>query len=412
MSAISYFLSYPTAEGYSDFIEITDDILSSSAGNIKQNLEANEYDVGKITFDNTKIVLRNEHSAYSEAINPSSIFEYKRDETIIKIEWNFNTYGIACGDPECGNTFLSNPRVLFKGMIEDNSTSFDVKSQTITFKILSLDSIINKVETPYSDLLITDDAETLVYKILNQQKITQFFNVETANISLPNNFTADDIISLEGTNCLEALQDILTMANGIMYVKDDICHVRSRTPDVDSSFIFYGPSSDEGIENIENISSYSTGLNRCFNYWFWEDDNVNINQSFSDSISFHGERRKGLFSKLITDTGKITAVLTSYLFEFGFPATELTLTAPMYTPIVDLEFLNKVNIDYPSDVLPIANDSTTRYAQSRYGDGPDGGIYARTINSLFISSDQNWKILNININQKGQKVTFKLREVL
>lgn len=406
MSAFNIFMSYPTIEGYSDFVDITEDVLESSISSIKQALESDDFDIGKITFDNLKLTLRNEESRYSEASNASSIFPLKRDQTIIRIDWGINSFGHSCGNSPCGYTFLSYDRTLFKGLVEENSTIFDVETQNVTFKVLGLDSIINKQPTPFGDLLVTDDANTLVYKILNQPKITQFFEVNPANIDCKNNFLPDDIATLEGKNALESLQDIFLLANSIMYVRDDKIFVKARQETPESQFIFYGASSNEGIENIATVSEYGIGLNRTWNFWFWEDTDYQV--SFIDSIELYGERRKGIFSELINTEAKIMIVLNSYLDEFGFPKTELTLTVPMYTPIVDLGFLDQVNIDYPSEVLPTIDEFSSKYNQARY----DSGFkYNRVQNSLFISISQAWKILNRKINVKQHEIEFKVREV-
>ena len=407
MAAFNVFLSYPTSEGYSEFIEITDDVLDSSLANIKQALESDDFDVGKITFDNLRLGLRNEDSLYSEAANASSIFPVKRDASIIKIDWNINSYPEACGNTPCGLTFLSTKRTLFKGLLEENSTTFDVSDQDVTFKLLGIDSIINKEDTPFSSLSVSDNANTLAFKILNQANITQFFTVDIANINCKNNFTPDDISSLEGTKCLESLQDILTLANSIMFVKDDVIYIKERSESATSKFTFFGASSNDGIENIAKISKYGIGLNRTWNVWFWEDDPT-LEVSFVDSKATYGTRSKGIQSKLITGSGKILAVLNSYLTEFGFPKTELTLSVPMYTEIVDLGFLDKINIDYPSEVLPSLDDTASKYGQAKY----DSGFkYNKIINSLFISVSTDWKILNKTIQAKKQTIEYKIREV-
>lgn len=406
MAAINIFLSYPTAEGYSDFIDITEDVIESSIGDIKQSLESNEFDVGKITFDSIKLELRNEDSKYSEATNPVSIFPLKRDRSIIKIEWDINSDGIYCGNFFCGETFLSESRVVFKGLLEENTTVFDVESQNVKFKILGLDSIINKVDTPFASLDLADNFNTLIYKILNQPEITKFFVVEQSNINCKLNLTCDNISSLENTKCLEALQEILLMSNSILFIKDNICFVKGRNVDAVSSFTFYGPSSDEGIENITNISEYSIGLNRCWNFFTWRD--TTIVQKFVDSIDLYGIRKKEFDSELITDNGKRIAILNSYLNEFGFPKTELTLTVPMTTQIADLSFLNKINIDYPSMVLPSVGQLSARYNQAKYD---EQDTYAEVINSLFISVSEEWKILNRTIRTKNHEIDFKIRRV-
>ena len=405
MAAFNVYLSYPVQGGYSDFIDITEDCLQESIGSIKEVLESNEYDVGKITFSSINLVLRNEHSAYSDAFNPNSIFPVKRDRSKIRVEFDINSDTNACGWAYCGETFLSAPVVVFEGLLEESTAKFDVLSQTITFTILGLDSIISKVLTPYSDLVLGDDANTLVYKILNQSQITEFLTVDLLNINCNYNFVADAIVTLENKTCLESLQEILKLANSVLFVRESVIYIQQRINAPTGSYIFYGPSSDEGIENILQLSDYSSGINRTWNVWTWADTNLKL--SFSDSIDKYGERKKEIESELITDNGKRTLVLDSYINEFGFPKIELNLTAPIYTPIAELGFLDMVNIDYPSDALPVIDSLSSRYGQAVYGNGR----YNTTINSLFISVSQQWKILNKTINVKQQTITFKLREV-
>lgn len=406
MAGFTVYLSYPIPDGYSEFIDITEDVLESSLGAIKQKLESDDFDVGKITFDNIALTLRNEEATYSEASNPTSIFTIKRDQSIIKIDWAINSYGHSCGNSPCGLTFLSYSKTIFKGLLEENSAEFDVSTQNITFKVLGLDSIINKESTPFSSLSVLDDANTLVYKILNQVNITKFLTVDLVNIDCKNNEIMDTIAPLEGTNCLEALQEILFVANSIMFVRDDVIYIKGRTETPDSKFTFYGPSSNEGIENIASISEYGIGLNRTWNLWQWEGTTIQV--SFADSIDTYGVRKKVVKSELITNSGKISTILNSYLNEFGFPKTELTLTVPMYTPIANLGFLDKINIDFPSEVLPTVDELASKYNQAKYDSGYK---YNRVINSLFISISKNWKILNRSIKIRKQEIEFKIREV-
>lgn len=409
MSSFRVYFSYPNPlNEYSAFEEVTNDVLENSFGSIKEDLESNEFDVGALTFGNITLKMRNETAKYSEATNASSIFPFKRDRTLVKITWDRNITLAACGYFAAGHTFLSNEIKVFEGFIEDNASSFDVEKQTQMFKVLAKDSIIQREETPYSTLDVADDIETHIFNILNQANITKFLTVDASNISVDNNLVLDDITPLENTNCLEALQEILLVGNAVLYVNDnDEIIVRTRQEDASSSFIFYGPSSDNGIENISNISKYKLALNRCFNYWTWEDNSVAPVQ-FADSVALYGQRKKQLRSELITDNSKKTIILNSYLNEFGFPQVELNLTAPLISEIANLRFLNVVNIDYPSELLPVADDLSSRYSIDRYGEAR----YANTINSLFISISEEWKILNININTQSHEVTFKLRGVV
>lgn len=408
MSAFRFYISYPTnGTEYSDFIDITDDVYDNSAGNLKQNLASNDYDIGSIKFNKITLNLRNETGKYSDAINPLSVFTFKRDETILRIDWDRNFDAAACGSSPCGFTFLSAPVEVYKGLLDDNSSKFDATSQTQTFNFLGLESIIQKVPVNFPSLSVGDTLNTTVFNILNQTKIKQFLTVDISNINVDFDYLPDDISSLENKNCLEALDDILLITNSILYVKNSTVFVTSRGEGATSVFTFYGPSSDLGIENLHSVSSYTLGINRTFNFWLWED--TNISQSFADSIERYGERKKVIKSDLITDNGKITAVLNRLLNEFGFPKRELEIEVPLITAIVKGIFLlDKINIDYPSDYRANEDDTlVARYAQQRYGQA----TYVQSISSLIIDVATNWKILNRTIQVRNHKITFKVREV-
>jgi len=398
--------SFPLADGsYADFVEVTEDIVEAGFGNIKKLLDSNEHDIGTLKFNNFKLVLRNEHGAYSDAIDAKSIFPEKRDQTLVRVLWNRNEDGSDCGACFCGLTFLDQDVEVFKGLLEDNSTKFDTDKQTIKFSILGIESIIAKAEIPFSSLSAGDTAEEILFTCLNQSRITQFFTVDALNINVNNNFITDAIASLEDSTVLEVLEEVLFLSGSILFVEDDIVYVRSRAVDPTSSFTFYSPSSDLGIENIINISNYSIGLNKTFNFFKWRGTSSKV--SFTDSIERYGLRKKEIESDLITDQAKQLSILNTLITEYGFPVIEYDLTTPLYTQIVELKFLNKVNVDYPADYLPTFDSVAARYGQARYGQGR----YARQVSSLFISVADDWKILNKTINPKSSTITFRLRGV-
>jgi len=408
MSAFRFYIQYPTnASEYSDFIEITEDVNESSVGNLNQKLDSNEYDIGTIKFNKISVKLRNETGKFSEANNPLSIFTFRRDKSILKIEWDMNSDPAYCGSAPCGYAFLSQPIEVYKGLLEDNSSKFDIKSQTITFNFLGTESIIGKTQVPFSALSVSDDMETTIYNILNQTSITNLLTVTVGNINVNYNFTPDSIADLEDKTCLEALNEILLLTSSVLYVRNDSIIVSDRGASASSVFTFYGASSDVGIESLHEISSYTLGLNRTFNFWKWKD--TSVKQSFADSIDKFGLRNKELDSTLVTNSTKQTNILNALLTEFGFPKVELDIEVPMYPQIVeDIFLLDKINIDYPADYRGNEDDSLpARYGSARYGTSK----YIQAVSSLIINVATDWKILNRSISIKNHKITFKIREV-
>ena len=408
MSTYRFYLSVPTDnDNHGEFVEITDDVLANSIGNLKENLASNEYDVGTIKFNKISINLRNEKARFSEANNPLSMFGFKRDTTILKIVFDINAEGLACGSFACGQTFLSAPVTVYKGLLEDNSSKFDADSQIQTFNFLGTESVIGKEQVNFSALSVADDVETTIFNILNQPKITRYFSVLQTNISVNLNFTPDSIASLEDVNCLKALNELLFLAGAVLYVKDDELIVSSRDAGALSAFTFYGAASDLGIENIHDVSSYTLGLNRTFNFWKWR--GTILKQKFDDSIEKFGFRSKEIDSDLITNNTTRTQILNALLTEFGFPKIELDITVEMTTPIVeDIYLLDKINIDLPSDYRGTEDGSLPAiYGTAVYGEQN----YITATSSLVIDVATNWKILNRSMNIKKDKLTFKVREV-
>jgi UDP-N-acetylmuramoylalanine--D-glutamate ligase len=103
--------------------------------------------------------------------------------------------------------------VVFKGLLEENTTVFNVETQNVKFKILGMDSIINKVDVPFSSLLITDDFNNLIYKILKSafgKKVHIGGNVKGySTLALLEKIKAGDIVVLELDSwCLSGFRDI------------------------------------------------------------------------------------------------------------------------------------------------------------------------------------------------------------
>lgn len=408
MSAFRFYLSVPTAQGeYSDFQEITEYVLESSVGRLTQKLSSNEYDIGTIKFNKITIHLDNKSALFSEVGNVLSMFTYKRDETILRITWDSNNQPIYCGSTPCGHAFLDAPVEVYKGLLEDNSSKFDAELQIQKFNFLGLASVIGKTQVPFSSLSVSDDIETTVYNILNQDRITKFMTVDQSNISVNLNFTPDVIAPLENKTCLAALDELLFLSGAVLYVKDDTVYVTPRVESNDSKYTFYGPSSDLGIENLHDVSDKTTGINRTFNLFKWRD--TNLVQSFVDSIDKHGERQKEIQSDLVTNNSTRTQILNALLTEFGFPKQELTITVPIYTPILtDVFLLDKINIDYPADYRGNPDNSLpSTYGPSVYGEAR----YIISTSSLIISVATDWMILNRTIDVKNQKINYRIREV-
>jgi len=408
MSRTRVFISVPKENGdYESFQEITNDVLEKGITKIKQQLDSNEYDIGTIRFNKITLTLRNDHSKFSEPIDNRSIFRFTKDKSIVRVLWDKNTNPDDCGSAPCGHFFLSQPVEIYEGLIDDSTSKQDYETQTIKFDILSKDYILGKTEVPFLSLSVADDAQNLIFKILNQTEITKFLNVDISNINLDNNFTPDAIDSLENKTCLEGLQDILLLANSILYVdRNDNVIISPRNASAQVINTFYGSASAEGNESIINIKNYTDGLNRTFNFLRWKD--TNLTQSFLDSREKYGTRIKEIESDLLTDNAKRLLVLNKILNEFGFPKVEMDLLAPISTPLVlNIFFLSKVKIDLPAEVRDTGGEYPAIYGPAVYG----VSNYAFTYGGIVIPIGSDWKVMNIETDLRGDVVIYRLRGV-
>lgn len=403
MSNTRVYFSYIQADGtYTDFTEVTDDI-KGRVPDVVEKVDSNDYDVGVFRFADFGLMLRNEDGRYSEPSNPISVFPFSRDRTLVKVTWDSNLSPIACGSTPCGYSALDHELEIFRGLIEDNATKFDLEKQEIKFKVLGLESITKKVDVPFADLNIGDDLQTIFYKFLNQTEINKYFTVDIANILPGNNIVLDDLADLENITVLDALQLLLGPSNSILYVRNLTVYIKERTPTNDFQYYFYGQASNNGAENIIDINNYSEGISRTFNYWTWEGQT--ILKKFVDSIERNGIRNKELSSTLITDTVKIGNILDSLITEFGFPKVEFDLVAPLDLEILQLYFLDKVSVDYQASFLPQGNQLLPLYGQARYGEAR----YPKAEYSVSIGADTPWKIMSRKINLKDGTIVFKVR---
>ena len=177
MSAFKFYLSVPkNAVEYTDFLDITDYVIESDVGNLSLNLASNEYDIGSIKFNKISVNLNNVSAKFSRAGNVLSLFTFKRDEAILKIEWDRNVNTISCGSFPCGLTYLSEPIEIYKGFLEDNSSKFDSDNQIQKFNFLGQSSLIGKTPVDFASLsngILVNDA---IFNILNQDKIKKIFD--------------------------------------------------------------------------------------------------------------------------------------------------------------------------------------------------------------------------------------------
>lgn len=385
----------------SDFTEITTDVLN--VNKVKNDLDNNEFDIGIFKNSNIKLNLRNDHGRFSDENILESMFPVQRDESVVKVTWDLRNYDTLAGFISV--PFLAGEEItIFEGLLNDVGQKSSIDKQEVDMTVIGYESLFDRVEVPFSSIAVGELASSIIYKTLNQTKITTLLTVDASNITLGQDETLDNIDDLENATGKEALEELLKITNSVLYIKDQTIYISTRDESADLKFTFYGQGSDSGIENIIDISKYREGKNRIFNFWTWKDTST-ISRDTS-SLDLYGVRKKEISTTYYTDTDKIQRLLDSGRDEFSFPKREFILKAPLNYDTVALNLLDKVSVDYPVIYTSATNSAMPIYGEAVYGvaKAPYGQF------SLNIESTARFKILSKTIDLKNETISFEMRE--
>lgn len=390
---------------YGTEVEVTSDVNLNSFSNISQQIDGNEYDIGTLTFNNLNLKLRNDHGHYSDPSVPESIFRYKRNDSIFRMDWIVENEGCICGIAIAGLTMLSTPIDVYKGFINDESATTDIKSQMVTLKVISLESAITRVEVPFGSFSDGMLVSVAILAVLNQTLITTVITVNAANINVSIDTTIDVVEEFESMTGKEAMDILLSISNSTFYVKDSIAYVVARTATADVKYTFYGAMSNNGLENIQNISNLKSGMSKTFNFITWVEKSFNVQDA--TSIVRYGIRKKEISETCITDTTRQQAILADLITEFGNPSENFNVSTPVNYDTMALFFLDRVSVDYPTVFIPAEGKVLPIYDVSNY----DEAYYPIPESTLTIVATRRFKIMGMDINVGDQIIKFNMREI-
>ena len=152
MSVVKVFINtFDLSGAYTGFQEVTDDADQSALRKVSQKLDNNTYDVGVFKNTNFELKLRNDHGKFSDPTVLQSIFVEKRIDSVVKVTWNANEESVICGVAICGQVTLGDDINIFYGLLNDITTSQNIRDQKIKFSCQGLESFFSRVETNYAD---------------------------------------------------------------------------------------------------------------------------------------------------------------------------------------------------------------------------------------------------------------------
>lgn len=401
----AYIIPFDDAGNFSTEIDVTGDLIANSVSNLSRTIDQDRYQVGLFNYDKLNIKLRNELGTYSEPGSVNSIFKFRRGGSKFRLTWQTQDYNTQCGVAEAGNGKLSPEITVFDGILNDEAAKLDIDDQQTRFDILGVDSIFDAVEIPFSDLSIGDLYSEALLTILDQTILTNYLTVSASNINVGLDQTIDVISELENATVKEALDRLLFQSSSVMYIEDNTIYISNRDGGLTSEKTFYGQASDDGIEEIINISNVRTGINNVFNLWTWSGEATASRDE--DSIIKNGVKKSSVGFDEITTLGKKQAILDQLKTDFGTANQEFVINVPITYENLELNILDQVRVDYPTTYFSGSTlVGVPLYGVSKY----DEATYPYGEFSLVISPATPFKILGIKVDLKKQTIEYKLKE--
>jgi len=388
-----------------DYIEVTRDVIAGQLGAIQETIDKDNYEVGLFRFNQFTLALTNFDGTYSEVGDSTTMFSYKRSDSLVKITWQIVDDITQCGNAICGEAILSDEKDIFFGLLNDESLSLGAKEQILNFSVLGLESIFERVEVPFASINNGDLLSAALLTMLDQPVITTLMAVSGATINLGTDLTIDDKSTLENKTVKEALDEILLSSNSILYVRDGILHISDRTASASLSQTFYGQAAVDGIEDLLKIEKIRNGLNKLYNYWTWS-GSTNVAEDTA-SVTQYGVKKSTVKGDIITDGTKRNTVLGSLRDEFSTLRQEMMITVPFDYSTLELYILDRIAIDYPTVFIPGDENPLPQYDVSLY----DVAVYPIAKWTLEIDANDRYKILGRKVDFKKQTITFKIKKI-
>ena len=377
---------------YGTTVDVTQDIdmtdLIKSFGNVKQEIDNGDYDIGIFTFGNLTMKAINFRKKFNDHREALSIFPFSRDKAKVEIQYR----------DKDGNEITR-----FKGIINDDATRLDIKKDIVRFKVLSQDSIFRQVNVPPGAIVTGDLFSTVIKKILNVPAITNTINFSAANINVNLDIAIDDGEVFSNTVVKTSLDALLRASNSILFIDiDDNIIVKERSENVPLHALFGGGDA-HGRENILSIKNFNSGVHRVFNSVKVGDTEVTTEAAW---VLEHGFRQKTFDFDFITTASKQKQIADRISNHFRVPKMELELIVKTEAvKQIRLLDLGLVAFDWKATPDP-DDDRLPMYGVAAYGTAH----YARTNGSFRITQNISWKVYGISENAKKFTTTLKLRQ--
>lgn len=406
MSQVRVYITPFLSNGdYVTEVEVTEQVLALGA--IGVDTDSSDYQIGVFRNSSVRLTLNNRDGLFSDVGIDQSIFFYKRADSKVRVTYTEDNNLPYCGTAICGSAILCEELTVFQGLLNDDSFTEEAREEKAEFIVLGYESLFSRVAVPFDAIANGDLVSAIIYALLNQVEITDLLTVDALNIDTSLDLAVDAVADMENLTVKDAIDRLLLISNSVLYIQGTTVYVTNRDATVATIATFYGQASTNGSENIINVRNITNGKNRIFNYLTWRDSPTAYQSNAS--IRIHGVRKKEIDNSFFTDVAKQLQIQTEIVDEFGFPKQELELIAAITAPLVELNLLDRVAIDYPTVYIPGEFDLPV-CGIAVLGD-PQTATLPRALWSLQIPNSRRYKILRKNYDFKSMTATFKLREI-
>lgn len=376
---------------YGDAVDVSDQVRIDGLDNVSRGIDASDYDFGIYAFGDFRLKALNHDGYFNDVQDSRSMFPYTRD--LAKVEVIF----LRDVDVET---------VTFRGLIDDRGTRLDIKVDTIEFRVLSREAIINKYEVQDGTVQNGSSIKDAIYRILNEDEITKVLTVDYDNINPDLDIDIDDGSVFDGMNKKDAINQLLLVSNSVMVVNDDNEFiVRSRLHDSEVEPIkLYGAGDLKGRENIQDIKNYNLGTQRVFN-------SIKVNDTLvrdTASILTYGLSKKEITFAWITNPTTESQIANRLLDEFKYAKIEFEVTVA--TDLVQYSgLLERVSVDYPFRVKPPTGKRLPFFDAAEWDE--ENTPFPYLTGSVEINPSMGFKIIQIEHDPKKFLSTLKLRQI-
>lgn len=401
-----------SGETYAEnFIDVSRDVVDEGVSAISKFLDNNEFDIGIFRHSSFSLKLANTLGKYADVGSQGTIFQFARNNSIVRIEWDRNNELYSLGFHRPGRRPCSERILIGDFFLSDdlvNSRSNDV---TVEFTCLGYTVLFDRETVPFAAVTNADLFSEVIFKCLNQTTITRYLEVDSDNIECDLDIPIDDktLGDLENKTVTEAFKKLLQYANSVLLIQRidgvDTVIVKPRSPSDDLKYTFYGAGVIGHHDNIADIFNQNSGLKKVKNLVTVKETSIVAREE--TSITKNGVRKKEIDFLPVTDAGNRQLAANAIRDEFGNPKVEMRIRTPLFPGVLTLNLLDKVNVDYPPRVLSPFGDPLAEYGHAVV----DEDYYAIEVLDIEIFPETLFKILSIELDLIDEEAVFEIREV-